>query len=135
MEMPYVFGHLDPAAAAWTSGDQQLSATMLKYWTNFAKTGDPNGVGLPRWPDFRSSLQVMQLGDQIEAKRIPDAGPLRRIDRLYWAARAVAEHPVANLLLAMLLVVAVLVGAGFAYRGWRRRPRAIGQSQLGVRPG
>jgi hypothetical protein len=126
MEMPYVFGHLDPAAAAWTSGDKQLSAAMQNYWTNFAKTGDPNGVGLPRWPDFRSSRSlVMMLGDQSEAESIPNAESLRPIDRLYWAARAGAEHPVAILLLAIVLVILFLSGAGFAYRRWRRRPRAI----------
>lgn len=26
-----------------------LSRRMLDYWTNFMKTGDPNGPGLPRW--------------------------------------------------------------------------------------
>jgi para-nitrobenzyl esterase len=126
MEMPYVFGNLDPAAAAWSSGDEQLSAVMQDYWTNFAKTGDPNGVGLPRWPDFRSSRSlVMMLGDQIEAESIPNAESLRRIDRLYWAVRAGAEHPVAILLLAIVLVVLFLSGAAVAYRRWRRRPRAI----------
>jgi len=124
MEMPYVFGNLDSAAAAWTSGDRQLADAMQEYWTNFARTGDPNGAGLPRWPDFRSSLQVMMLGDQIEAKAVPDAESLRRIDRFYRVARAGAEHPLAALSLAIVLVMVFLGGAGFAYRRWRRRPRA-----------
>lgn len=49
VEMQYVFGHPNPKAP-WTDADRKLSQTMAAYWTNFAKTGDPNGPGLPAWP-------------------------------------------------------------------------------------
>ena len=37
---------------ALTSDEAALSTTMVKYWTQFAKTGDPNGSGNPTWPTY-----------------------------------------------------------------------------------
>jgi para-nitrobenzyl esterase len=45
----YVFGIMIPPADQ--PADRALSETIEHYWTNFAKTGDPNGGGLPAWPE------------------------------------------------------------------------------------
>jgi para-nitrobenzyl esterase len=51
-EIEYVFGQLDSKALAWRPEDRALSVQMQKYWTNFARHGDPNGPGLPKWPEY-----------------------------------------------------------------------------------
>jgi para-nitrobenzyl esterase len=54
-ELPYVFGNFrakDGNGAAIQDADRRLSATIQGYWTNFAKTGNPNGPGLPFWPTY-----------------------------------------------------------------------------------
>ena len=70
-EIEYVFGMLDSKPRPWRSEDRKLSELMQKYWTNFARTGDPNGADLPKWPTYESDSgwQTMYLSASPEAKQ------------------------------------------------------------------
>jgi len=71
-ELSYVFGIVDrgiavlggPAPGEPTAIDKQTSDAMQQYWTNFAKTGNPNGGNLLEWPKFDSSARsYLQFSD------------------------------------------------------------------------
>ena len=75
-ELRYIFGYDDLEDA----DSRKQSDIMQQYWTNFAKTGDPNGPGLPVWPKYNTTAkQSMEFATE---------GPIERT-----ANRAVACAP------------------------------------------
>jgi len=77
-EIPYALGN---AARNWTDADRKLSGTMTAYWVNFAKNGDPNGRGLPEWPQFLPQYgNAMMLGDTVEPVQPLGAGKIALYD-------------------------------------------------------
>ena len=73
-EIEYVFGALDTLPTVpWQDADRRISDQMMAYWTNFARSGDPNGSGLPEWPRYTGAPgpQVMHLDVTSQAR--PDS--------------------------------------------------------------
>ena len=73
-EIEYVFGALDwLPTVPWQPEDRQLSDLMMSYWSNFARSGDPNGAGLPPWPGYevKTGHRVLHLDTSVHAG--PDA--------------------------------------------------------------
>ena len=62
-EIEFVFNVLPSKNLPWRPEDTKLADQMSTYWTNFAKTGDPNGPDLPKWPEYTADghYQVMHL--------------------------------------------------------------------------
>ena len=75
-EIPYVFGTLE-APATYTQEDRALSDLVMSYWVNFARTGDPNGPGLPKWPNFTEGDETMM---RLDAH--PASGPTPNLEQL-----------------------------------------------------
>jgi para-nitrobenzyl esterase len=83
-ELPYVFltlpdsvygtaatflGDFSVDADTYNEQDSKLATAMSGAWVEFAKTGKPNGAGLPRWPAFAKDKEsYLEFGDQIVAK-------------------------------------------------------------------
>ncbi len=72
-EMVYAYGNLSYHPGMYDDSDRKLSEIMQLYWTNFAKTGDPNKgsesseVSLPTWPMWNSAEdKLLELNDEIK---------------------------------------------------------------------
>lgn len=83
-EISFVFdSHL--SGMPLTESDRQLTSQMVRYWTNFARTGNPNGEGLPNWP---ASGPETDIWLELDATPEPITGlRARKLDILEEALR------------------------------------------------
>jgi para-nitrobenzyl esterase len=63
-DLAYVFGNVDKVGLDWQAADRQLSSTIVRFWTNFAKSGNPNlpeTPGLPAWQQYNTETHATLL--------------------------------------------------------------------------
>jgi para-nitrobenzyl esterase len=70
----YVFQTLGASPWPTDANDAAQAKTVSAYWTQFARTGDPNGPGRPAWPAYGGSDQLMRFTNAgPRAEPTPDA--------------------------------------------------------------
>ncbi len=63
--LAYVLGN-QTRPEGYVDADFELAKIMMAYWVKFAKTGDPNGPGLPEWPVYKSDSDIaMEFGNTV----------------------------------------------------------------------
>ena len=70
-EIPYVFGTLDTSERPFTAADRRLSHQAQSYWLNVIRRGDPNGPGLPHWPQLTPADKlILNIGDDTHVQPV-----------------------------------------------------------------
>ncbi len=78
-DLPYVFGYYPKSgniSGNFAELDHQLADLIENYWTNFAKRGNPNGEGLPNWPEYDGSQAFIEFTQ--DGRVVANTGGLRR---------------------------------------------------------
>jgi para-nitrobenzyl esterase len=93
-ELGYVFRTLDVRGGMPRPEDIAMSEIVSRYWVNFAKTGDPNGAGLPTWPAFTAAeQQVMVFDTESSARPVPNLKMLEAMDAYFaWVRENAAKQ-------------------------------------------
>lgn len=64
-DLRYMFGTLDRSWRPYEQRDWEVSGQMMDYLVNFARTGDPNGPGLPPWRKGKPALRIGPKGTKM----------------------------------------------------------------------
>ncbi|NBB30552.1 carboxylesterase/lipase family protein [Cellulophaga sp. BC115SP] len=83
-EIEYAMGNLATNKVyAWTEDDYKVSETMMNYFANFIKTGNPNGEKLPNWPAAKNEEkpEVLIINANTKAVRSENEARYFFLDR------------------------------------------------------
>ncbi len=83
-DVGFVFGTFNPNDAYASSTDQKISETMMTYWTNFAKHGNPNGGSVPSWEAFSTkNPKVMYFQQHAFMGPVPAEKAMKVLDKYF----------------------------------------------------
>ena len=89
-EIQYAMGNLDlDKRYTWEPADYEVSKTIQAYFVNFIKTGNPNGPGLPKWPEYRAGDNYQRMRIDVKSHAEPEA----HRDRYLALDAATANNP------------------------------------------
>lgn len=72
-EVVYAYDNLHTLDRPWAPVDHDIAETMSAYWANFARTGNPNGNGLPKWKPFNpEKAHTLIIDTEIKTIPLPD---------------------------------------------------------------
>lgn len=91
----YVFDHLGQnPKILYSDQDKKLSQMMVSYWINFAKYGDPNGNGLPKWSPYTEKNKVaLYFNNNIKCDILPNIDKMSVMEEYYKWKRNKAIKP------------------------------------------
>ena len=78
IEIPFVFHNIAIAGPLISKMPEAyaLAETVSAAWVAFARTGDPNTRGVPRWPAYSAgSRDTMLFNNTLRVEQDPDRGP------------------------------------------------------------
>jgi para-nitrobenzyl esterase len=105
-ELPFIWNSFDrPPATTFYKGmdlvkEKELSRIMIAYWTNFARSGNPNGAGVPEWKPFQADAQTIQILDAGTVENRPAASEAERCE--FWDGYTTDFVPMANELIGSI---------------------------------
>jgi len=95
-EVAYVFDNTSGDASQFEEIDRTVSRAMADAWVQFAKTGNPNGGGLPQWPAYRSpDYRLLDFGDTVTLRSNARSPQIDFFQRVFETMRTQRSMPTA----------------------------------------